>query len=159
MALEVTFTITPGPGGTPTDAIRYIARALSNGQLGFVVATLLPGTSTVLGKPFADGRKLVEAGVPVAVATDCNPGSSPLFSTQQALALAVRLNGLRPAEALIAATCNAAAALGLGDRGAIAAGQRADLAVLDDADWRTVAWTLGRSPITRLFLGGKEISL
>jgi len=123
------------------------------------IGTILPGVTLHLGIAAAPGRELIDAGAAVAIATDCNPGSSPLFSTQQALALAVRLNGLRPAEALIAATCNAAAALGLGDRGAIAAGQRADLAVLDDADWRTVAWTLGRSPITRLFLGGKEISL
>jgi imidazolonepropionase len=120
------------------------------------VGTILPGVTLHLGIPAAPGRALIEAGAAVAIGTDCNPGSSPLFSTQQALALAVRLNGLTPAEALIASTVNAAAALGLEDRGAIAAGLRADLVVLDDPDWRTVAWTLGRSPVERLFLAGKE---
>src|SRR5690606_5662654 len=79
------------------------------------VATVLPGVTLHLGLPAAPGRALIDAGAIVAVGTDCNPGSSPLFSQQLALALAVRLNGLTPAEALVAATANAAAALGLHD--------------------------------------------
>lgn len=121
------------------------------------VATLLPGVTLHLGIPAAPGRALVDAGAVVAVGTDLNPGSSPLFSTQQALALAVRLNGLAPAEALTAATANAAAALGLFDRGALVAGARADLAVLAAEDWRAVAWQLGASPVERLYIGGTEV--
>jgi imidazolonepropionase len=93
----------------------------------------------------------------VAVATDLNPGSSPLYSTQHALALAVRLNGLTPAEALVAATVNAATALALGDRGAIVVGARADLVVLEEPDWRSVAYVLGASPVARVFIAGEEL--
>jgi hypothetical protein len=72
------------------------------------VATLLPGVTLHLGLPPAPGRALVDAGAAVAVGTDCNPGSSPVFSAALPAALAVRLNGLTPAEALVAATANAA---------------------------------------------------
>jgi imidazolonepropionase len=78
---------------------------------GSAIATILPGVSLHLGIPAAPGRKLVDAGAAVAVGTDLNPGSSPLFSTAEALALSVRLNGLTPQEALVAGTVNAACAL------------------------------------------------
>lgn len=120
------------------------------------VGVILPGVTLHLGIAAAPGRRLIDAGAAVAVGTDCNPGSSPLFSMQQALAYAVRLNGLTPAEALIAGTVNAAAALGLTDRGALIPGMRADFLVLGEADWRTALWTLGDSPITRRYLAGKE---
>src|SRR5690606_3862368 len=94
------------------------------------VATVLPGATLHLGIGAAPGRALIDAGAIVAVATDLNPGSSPLYSTQHAMALSVRINGLAPAEALTAATVNAAAALGLHDRGAIVTGARADLVAL-----------------------------
>lgn len=122
------------------------------------VATLLPGVTLHLGIAAAPGRALIDAGAIVAVGTDLNPGSSPLFSTQQAMALAVRLNGLDPAEALAAATVNAAAALGLDDRGAVVAGARADLAVLASDDWRVASWQLGPSPVERIYIGGMEVT-
>ncbi len=81
------------------------------------IATILPGVSLHLGIPAASGRKLIDAGAAVAVGTDLNPGSSPLFSTSEALALSVRLNGLTAPEALVAGTVNAACALGLNDAG------------------------------------------
>ncbi len=124
---------------------------------GSTVATILPGVTLHLGLPAAPGRKLIDAGAIVAVGTDLNPGSSPLFSTQQAMALAVRLNGLTPAESLTAVTVNAAAALGLDDTGAIVAGARADLLVLDDRDWRAAPYTLGSSPVATLFIAGQEV--
>ena len=107
------------------------------------IATVLPGVTLHLGLPAAPARQLVDAGAIVAVGTDLNPGSSPVFSTQLALALAVRLNKLTPAEALTACTVNAAHALGLSDRGSLSVGQRADFAVLHSTDWRDVAYTLG----------------
>lgn len=122
------------------------------------IATILPGVTLHLGLPAAPARELIAAGAAVALGTDLNPGSSPLFSPQLALALAVRLNGLTPAEALTAATANAAAALGLADRGRIAPGQRADLLVLDDRDWRTIAYELGASPIAARYIGGMEVT-
>lgn len=121
------------------------------------VATLLPGVTLHLGLPAAPGRALIDAGAIVAIGTDCNPGSSPLFSQQLALALAVRLNGLTPAEALVAATANAAAALGLNDTGRLAPGMRADLIVLPGSDWREIAYTLGAPMVGTLHLEGEEI--
>jgi len=110
---------------------------------GGTVATLLPGASLDLGLPHAPGRALIDAGVPVAVASDLNPGSSPVYATSLALALSLRLNGLRPAEALVAGTVNAAAALGLDDVGWLGPGARADLVVVPDPDWRALVAGLG----------------
>ena len=118
------------------------------------VATVLPGVTLHLGLPAAPARALIDAGAILAVGTDLNPGSSPLFSAQLALALAVRLNGLTPAEALTAGTVNAAHALGLTDRGALAPGQRADFLALHSADWRDLTYTLGGNPVRDVFTGG-----
>ena len=121
------------------------------------IATILPGVSLHLGIPAAPGRALIDAGAAVAVATDCNPGSSPLFSSQLAMALAVRLNGLTPAEALTASTANSAAALARDDIGRLRVGMRADFLVVGSADWRDLPYTLGGSPVERMILGGREI--
>ncbi|MGH7581649.1 MAG: imidazolonepropionase [Gemmatimonadales bacterium] len=120
------------------------------------VAVLLPGASLHLGMPSAPGRDLIDAGAAVAVGTDLNPGSSPLFSTQLAMALAVRMNDLTVSEALTAATANAAAALGLTDRGRLRVGQRADFIVTEYADWRDAVYQMGANPVQELFIGGRE---
>lgn len=122
------------------------------------VAVLLPGVSLHLGIPAAPGRALIDAGAAVAIGTDLNPGSSPLFSTQMAMALAVRLNGLTPAEALTAATVNAADVLDLADRGRLQSTQRADFLVLDSSDWRDIVYTMGGSPVARVFIAGQEVT-
>ena len=112
-----------------------------------VVATLLPGTSLVLGKPFADGRALVQAGVAIAVATDCNPGSCALESLSMVLGLACYGNRLSPAEAVCAVTHNAAASLGLDTQvGSLVPGRSADLLVLDTPDYRDLVYHAG-SPL------------
>ena len=121
------------------------------------VATILPGVTLHLGLPAAPARRLIEAGACVAVGTDLNPGSSPLYSAQLALALGVRLNGLTPAEALSACTVNAAAALGLSDRGALVPGQRADFLALHSSDWRDLAYTLGSTPVRDVYVAGQPI--
>jgi imidazolonepropionase len=118
------------------------------------IATVLPGVSMHLGLPAAPGRGLIDAGAAVAVGTDLNPGSSPLFSTSAALALAVRLNGLTAKEALVAGTVNAACALGLDDAGRIAVGERADFLVLEDRDWRSLVYTLGANAVRETWIGG-----
>lgn len=120
------------------------------------IATILPGVTLHLGLPAAPGRALVDAGAAVAVGTDLNPGSSPLFSTAAALALAVRLNGLTAAEALVAGTVNSAAALGLSDAGRIEPGLPADFLVLNSADWRDLVYTLGSSPVREVWIAGKQ---
>lgn len=122
------------------------------------VAVVLPGVTLHLGIPAAPGRTLIDAGAAVAVGTDLNPGSSPLFSTQMAMALSVRINGLTPSEALTAATVNAANVLGLTDRGRLHPLQRADFLVLDSPDWRDVVYTMGTSPVARIFIAGREVA-
>jgi imidazolonepropionase len=122
------------------------------------IATILPGVSLHLGLPAAPGRKLIDAGAAVAVGTDLNPGSSPLFSTATALALAVRLNGLTAQEALVAGTVNAACALKLSDAGRIEAGLPADFLVLAGADWRDLVYTLGANPVDEVWIRGERVS-
>ncbi|MGB7136063.1 MAG: imidazolonepropionase [Acidobacteriaceae bacterium] len=122
------------------------------------VATILPGVSLHLGLPPAPGRRLIDAGAAVAVGTDLNPGSSPLYSAAAALALAVRLNGLTVQEALVAGTVNAAAALGLSDAGRIEAGLPADFLVLDGSDWRELIYTLGRNPVRETWIRGQRVA-
>lgn len=121
------------------------------------VATILPGVSLHLGLPSAPGRALIDAGAAIAVGTDLNPGSSPLFSISAALALAVRLNGLTLSEALVACTANAAAALSM-DGGALIAGQRADFVVVDSKDWRDLAYTLRGSAVHQVWAGGRRVA-
>src|SRR5207245_9951569 len=111
------------------------------------VATLLPGTMLFLGKSTrAPARQLIEAGVPVALATDFNPGTSPTPNLPLILTLGVSQLHLSVAEALIAATVNGAAALALADRiGQIAPGFSADLALFDIRDVRELPYWYGDS--------------
>jgi imidazolonepropionase len=118
------------------------------------MAMILPGVSLHLGLPAAPGRALIDAGAAVAVGTDLNPGSSPLFSTAAALALSVRLNGLTAREALVAGTVNAACALGLSDAGRIEVGARADFLVLEERDWRSLVYTLGANAVRETWIAG-----
>ena len=123
------------------------------------IATLLPGVSLHLGLPAAPGRTLIDADAAVAVGTDLNPGSSPLFSTSAALALAVRLNGLTAKEALIAGTVNAACALGLDNAGRIEVGMPADFLVLQDRDWRSLVYTLGSNAVRETWIAGARVAV
>jgi imidazolonepropionase len=122
------------------------------------IATVLPGVSLHLGIAKAPGRQLIDAGAAVAVGTDLNPGSSPLFSTSAALGLAVRLNGLTTQEALVAGTANAAHALGLDGVGRIEPGAQADFAVLQSADWRDLLYTMAINPIHEVWSRGSRIA-
>jgi len=121
------------------------------------IATILPGVSLHLSISSAPGRKLIDAGAAVAVGTDLNPGSSPLFSLSEALALSVRLNGLTPQEALVAGTVNASSALGLKTGGRLEVGCNADFLVLQDSDWRDLVYALGRNPVQHVWIGGKRV--
>jgi imidazolonepropionase len=98
---------------------------------GGTVATLLPGAEFSTRSPYPDARRLIDAGATVALATDCNPGSSFTSSMAFCVALAVREMRMTPAEALTAATAGGAKALRRKDIGRIAVGARADLVVLD----------------------------
>jgi imidazolonepropionase len=121
------------------------------------IATVLPGVSLHLGIPAAKGRRLIDAGASVAVGTDLNPGSSPLFSMAAALGMAVRMNGLTAQEAIVAATLNAACALELSDRGRLEAGCVADFIVLHGKDWRELAYVMGANPVREVWVGGRRV--
>jgi imidazolonepropionase len=120
------------------------------------VAVLLPGTMLFLGqKKQAPGRRLVDAGAAVALATDFNPGSSPGMSLPLMGMLAVAQLGMLPAEAIMAMTVNAAAAVGeAATRGQIAAGFRADLTLAAVRDWRELVYWYGTNLITDVWVGG-----
>ena len=110
---------------------------------GTTVATLLPGVEFSTRSPYPDARRLLAAGVTVALATDCNPGSCFTSSMAFCLALAVREMRMTPAEALWSATAGGAAALRRTDIGHLAPGARADLAVIDAPSWRHRAYRPG----------------
>jgi imidazolonepropionase len=95
------------------------------------VATLLPGVEFSTRSPYPDARRLLDAGVSIALASDCNPGTCYSSSIPFVLALAVREMGLTPAEALLAATAGSAKSLRRDDIGMIGAGNRADLTIVD----------------------------
>ncbi|WP_036519153.1 imidazolonepropionase [Nocardioides sp. J54] len=95
------------------------------------VATLLPGVEFSTRQPYPSGRRLLDAGVTVAIASDCNPGSCYTSSLPFCIALAVREMGMTPSEAVWAATAGGAAALDRTDVGRLVPGSRADLVVLD----------------------------
>ena len=118
------------------------------------IATLLPGVEFSTRQPYPDARRLIDAGCRVAVATDCNPGSSYTSSMPLCVALAVREMRMTPAEALHAATRGGAAALGRDDVGHLAVGARADLAVLDAPSYVHLAYRPGVPVVQEVFVGG-----
>ncbi len=123
-------------------------------------AVLLPGAFLTLHEtqqpPVAACR---EHGVPMAIATDCNPGTSPMTSVREAMALACRLFRMTPEECLAGTTREAALALRLDDLGMISAGMRADIAAWDIEHPRDLSYWLGRNPLTHLFKSGRSVSL
>lgn len=123
------------------------------------VATLLPGTTYSLGlKNFAPARELIERGAIVALATDCNPGSNYCESMPMIISLACVSFRLTPAEAICAATVNAAAALGLaGKRGQIRIGGTADLVVWDAKDYREIPYHYGVNLVREVIKSGKVV--
>jgi len=119
-----------------------------------VVATLLPGADFSTRGPYPDARALLGAGVIVALATDCNPGSSFVTSMSLCIALAVREMRMTPAEALFAATAGGAAALRRDDIGRLTPGAAADLVVLDAPTYAHLAYRPGASLASAVWRGG-----
>jgi imidazolonepropionase len=133
----------------PADA----AQVAANGR---TVAVLLPLVPLFLRQEvYAPGRQLIEAGVPVSVSTDFNPGSCPSKNLWLALSMACLKMGLIPKEALAAVTLNAAWALDLQTEiGSLEPGKRADLLVLDVVDYQEIPYWLGENPVREVVIGG-----
>lgn len=112
-------------------------------------AVLLPGAEFLGAEELAPGRALADAGAICVLATDCNPGTSPVTSLPLVIGLAVRRYGWSAREALAACTLNAAWVLGYDDRGSIEVGKRADLVVLD-APVEHIPYRLGRNPVAEV---------
>ncbi|MEI7813663.1 MAG: imidazolonepropionase [Coriobacteriia bacterium] len=119
-----------------------------------VVATLLPGAEFSTRAPYPDARRLIRAGVTIALATDCNPGSSYITSMPFVIALAVRDMRMSPAEATYAATAGGAAALRRTDIGRLAPGCSADLVVLFAPSHAHLAYRPGTSLVTQTWRRG-----
>lgn len=150
-------TLAASFGALSADHLEYMADDGIAAMAGAgTVAVLLPGAFYFLGEtrkpPVGELRA---ADVPVAVATDCNPGSSPVASLLTAMNMACVLFGLTPAEALRGVTAVAARALGLGDRGVIEAGRRADLACWDVTEPAALCCQLGMRPLRWAMVWGE----
>lgn len=122
------------------------------------VATLLPAAEFSTRGPWPDARRLWDAGVTVALATDCNPGSAYTTSMAWCVALAVRELGLTPAEATWAATAGGARALRREDIGVLRPGARADLMVLDAPSWLHLSYRPGVPLVSAVWIGGQRLT-
>jgi len=145
-------------GALSADHVEYATEADARAMAAAgTVAVILPGAFYTLREtrapPVAAFRA---AGVAMAVATDCNPGSAPMVSPTLAMNMACTFFRLTPEEALAGVTVTAARALGLADRGRIAAGQRADLAIWEAAHPAELAYRIGATPLHRRIFGGED---
>jgi imidazolonepropionase len=144
-------------GATSIDHLDYISeRGMELMAEKKTIGVLLPGVPFhLMTGRYAPARKLIEAGVPVALATDFNPGSCPTFSMQMIIALACRQLKMTPAEAINAATINAAYALDKADEiGSIEVGKRADIIVLDIPRHQQLPYWFGVNLVTRVIKNG-----
>ena len=137
---------------TPRDEIELLARSDT-------IAVALPGTPFGLGHhDYTPARALIDAGGAVALASDCNPGTCWCENMQFMVALACRAMAMTPAEAISAATINAAHAVGLGDRvGSLEPGKRADLMLLDAPSYPHLAYRFGTNLVHTVVAGGQIV--
>ena len=160
-----------GPSGAAEAAVALGARSADHlnhlspagvaalGGADATVAVLLPASSFVLGAPTPPVGALRDARAALAVATDFNPGTSPVSSMPEAIAFACSSYGLTPLEALTAATANPAFVLGMGDRlGTLEVGKRADVLLLEEASFAQVPYRPGHDPVVATIVGGEQVA-
>ena len=137
---------------TPPDEIELLARSDT-------IAVALPGTPFGLGqRDYTPARAIIDAGGALALATDCNPGTCWCENMQFMLALACRTMDILPAEAISAATINAAHAIGLGHEvGSLEPGKRADLLILDVPGYQHLAYRFGTNMVETVIAGGRRL--
>ncbi|RYG72523.1 imidazolonepropionase [Lentibacillus lipolyticus] len=123
-----------------------------------VIGVLLPGTAFFLMAEFADARKMIDGGVPVALSTDANPGSSPTLSLQFIMNLGCLKMGMTPEEVLTAATINAAHAIGRADTiGSLEVGKQADIAIFDVPNYMMLSYNYGMNHVDTVVKEGKPV--
>ncbi len=121
-------------------------------------AVLLPATSFYLGKPYAPARAMIERGIPIALATDFNPGSCPSLNLQFVMNLGYLRDRLTPEEILTAVTINPACAMGMGDTiGTLEPGKQADLVIWDAPDMEMLCYRFGSNPVWQVIKKGELI--
>ena len=157
----------PGPGvrlavelgAASVDHCAYLedadVEALAAGE---TVATFLPATDFSTREPYPDARRVIDAGATVAIATNCNPGSSYTTSMPFCIALAVRELGMTIEEALAAATLGGARALRRDDLGRLGPGARADVAVLEAPSYAHLVYRPGMPLVSEVVLSGQRMS-
>ncbi len=121
------------------------------------IAVLLPSVSMMMRDPYPDARRFADAGITVAIATDCNPGTSNVETMPFVIALAATSCGMSPAQAVWSATAGGAAALGLEDRGVIAEGMIGDLLLLDAPSYEHLAYRPDADLIARVIKRGRPV--
>ena len=152
----------PRPSAWPRGASTHLEAStkadLEQLAHSYTSAVILPCSGFDGNGRYARAGFFVDAGGAVALGTDCGPDAAPCFSMPFAIALAVRFCGLSPAEAIVAATVNAAAVLGLADRGTVEPGQRADLVLLRHSDERRLGYEIGGNPVDVVICGGQRLA-
>jgi imidazolonepropionase len=152
LAVELGATSADHLVSTPAAEIELLARSAT-------IAVALPGTPFGLGhRAYTPVRAFIEAGGAVALATDCNPGTCWCESMQFIVALACRYMGMTPAEAISAATINAAHAVGLGHEiGSLEAGKRADLLIVDVPSYAHLGYRFGTNLVQAVVCAGQVL--
>jgi len=147
-------------GAVSIDHLDYISeRGMELMAENKTIGVLLPGVPFhLMSFHYAPARKMIEAGVPIALATDFNPGSCPTLSMQMIIALACRFMKLTPAEAINAATINAAYALNRGNKiGSIEVGKQADIIILNVPNHRQLPYWFGMNLVETVIKNGKIV--
>lgn len=123
-----------------------------------VMGVLLPGTAFFLMAEYANARKMIDGGVPVALSTDANPGSSPTLSLQFIMNLGCLKMGMTPEEVLTATTINAAHAIGRADTiGSLEVGKQADIAIFDVPNYLMLSYNYGMNHVDGVVKGGELV--
>lgn len=140
-------------------SVDHLEQTTANGiavlQQSETIATVLPGCSLFLNHPYAPARAMIDAGIPLAMATDFNPGSQMCSSMQMMLTLACTQMRMTPEEAITAATLNGAAALGMsGSIGSIEIGKQADVVIYHVNDFRMIPYHYGTNHVWKIVKNG-----
>ncbi len=143
-------------GAVSVDHLEHISeRGIEALRSSHTVAVLLPGVSFFLNHSYAPARVLIDAGIPVAIASDFNPGSCMSFSIPLMMTIACTHMRMTPEEAITASTLNAAAAIGMSDRvGSIEVGKKADIVLFDVPNYRFIPYFFGVNHVWRIIKNG-----